>query len=154
MMTKRPNVRMRRIYDEPTRKDGTRVLVDRVWPRGLSKDAAHIDEWFKQVAPSTKLPSARLTPRRPLCILQGRSSEIHALLVGCYRFKPRIDSCWTQRRCLSPFVRFLLVGTSAWVLLTLGQHGCGRDAPVRQAGAKYLCVCYESALSISLGVFQ
>jgi uncharacterized protein YeaO (DUF488 family) len=54
-MTKRPNVRMRRIYDEPTRKDGTRVLVDRVWPRGLSKDAAHIDEWFKQVAPSTKL---------------------------------------------------------------------------------------------------
>lgn len=54
-MTKRPNVRMRRIYDEPTRKDGTRVLVDRVWPRGLSKGAAHIDEWFKQVAPSTNL---------------------------------------------------------------------------------------------------
>ncbi|MGH2774780.1 MAG: DUF488 domain-containing protein [Actinomycetota bacterium] len=54
-MTKKPEVRMRRIYDEPTRKDGTRVLVDRVWPRGLSKDEAHIDEWCKQVAPSTKL---------------------------------------------------------------------------------------------------
>jgi uncharacterized protein YeaO (DUF488 family) len=54
-MTKRPDVRMRRIYEQPTRKDGTRVLVDRVWPRGLSKDEARIDEWFKQVAPSTKL---------------------------------------------------------------------------------------------------
>lgn len=46
---------MRRIYDEPTRKDGTRVLVDRVWPRGLSKNKAQIDEWLKQVAPSTEL---------------------------------------------------------------------------------------------------
>jgi uncharacterized protein YeaO (DUF488 family) len=54
-MTKKPEVRMRRVYDEPTRKDGTRVLVDRVWPRGLSKDEAQIDEWCKQVAPSTKL---------------------------------------------------------------------------------------------------
>ena len=54
-MTKKPDVRIRRIYDEPARKDGTRVLVDRVWPRGLSKDAARIDEWFKEVAPSTKL---------------------------------------------------------------------------------------------------
>lgn len=54
-MTKRLTVRVRRIYDEPTRMDGTRVLVDRVWPRGLSKDEARIDEWFMQVAPSTKL---------------------------------------------------------------------------------------------------
>ena len=54
-MTKKPEVRMRRIYDKPTRKDGTRVLVDRVWPRGLSRDEARIDEWCKQVAPSTKL---------------------------------------------------------------------------------------------------
>lgn len=54
-MTKRLKVRVRRIYDQPTRKDGSRVLVDRVWPRGLSKDEARINEWFKQVAPSTKL---------------------------------------------------------------------------------------------------
>jgi uncharacterized protein YeaO (DUF488 family) len=54
-MTKRLKVRVRRIYDQPTRKDGSRVLVDRVWPRGLSKDEARIDEWFKQVAPSTNL---------------------------------------------------------------------------------------------------
>ena len=54
-MTSKPRVRMRRVYEEPTAEDGTRVLVDRVWPRGLRKDRAHIDEWCKQVAPSTEL---------------------------------------------------------------------------------------------------
>lgn len=48
-------VRVGRIYDEPTDQDGYRVLVDRVWPRGLSRDRACIDEWCKQVAPSTAL---------------------------------------------------------------------------------------------------
>jgi uncharacterized protein YeaO (DUF488 family) len=48
-------VRARRIYDQPSPADGTRVLVDRVWPRGLAKDAARIDDWAKQVAPSTEL---------------------------------------------------------------------------------------------------
>jgi uncharacterized protein YeaO (DUF488 family) len=54
-MTNKPDVRLRRVYDEPTGEDGTRVLVDRVWPRGLSKDKARIDQWCKQVAPSTEL---------------------------------------------------------------------------------------------------
>ena len=49
------NIRVRRVYDEPSPDDGTRVLVDRVWPRGLRKDAAHLDEWAKDVAPSTEL---------------------------------------------------------------------------------------------------
>lgn len=49
------DVRVRRVYDEPSSKDGTRVLVDRVWPRGLRKDAARLDEWAKDVAPSTGL---------------------------------------------------------------------------------------------------
>jgi uncharacterized protein YeaO (DUF488 family) len=49
------NVRVRRIYDEPTRQDGTRVLVDRLWPRGMTKDRARLDEWCKQVAPSPEL---------------------------------------------------------------------------------------------------
>jgi uncharacterized protein YeaO (DUF488 family) len=52
-----PNIRVRRIYDEPTRQDGTRVLVDRIWPRGMTKDRARLDEWCKQVAPSTELRS-------------------------------------------------------------------------------------------------
>jgi uncharacterized protein YeaO (DUF488 family) len=50
-----PDVRVRRVYDEPAAGDGIRVLVDRVWPRGLRKDAAALDEWAKDVAPSTEL---------------------------------------------------------------------------------------------------
>ncbi len=46
---------MRRVYDDPSPEDGTRVLVDRIWPRGLAKARAGIDEWAKDVAPSTEL---------------------------------------------------------------------------------------------------
>jgi uncharacterized protein YeaO (DUF488 family) len=48
-------VTYRRIYDEASSEDGTRVLVDRVWPRGMTKQAAHLDEWLRDVAPSTEL---------------------------------------------------------------------------------------------------
>ncbi len=48
-------VKIRRAYEEPTRADGVRVLVDRLWPRGLSKDRADLDEWCKTIAPSTGL---------------------------------------------------------------------------------------------------
>lgn len=48
-------VRLRRIYDTPEDADGVRVLVDRVWPRGVSKKGAHLDAWMKDVAPSTQL---------------------------------------------------------------------------------------------------
>jgi uncharacterized protein YeaO (DUF488 family) len=50
-----PRVRVRRVYDPPAPDDGRRILVDRVWPRGLSKEKAHLDEWSKDVAPSTTL---------------------------------------------------------------------------------------------------
>jgi uncharacterized protein YeaO (DUF488 family) len=49
------NIRVRRVYDPPTSADGTRVLVDRIWPRGLRKEAAHLDHWAKEAAPSTEL---------------------------------------------------------------------------------------------------
>jgi uncharacterized protein YeaO (DUF488 family) len=52
---KKTKVRVGRAYDQPTDQDGTRVLVDRLWPRGLSKARAGLDEWCKQVAPSTAL---------------------------------------------------------------------------------------------------
>lgn len=48
-------VRARRVYEQPVPSDGRRVLVDRLWPRGLSKDRAHLDEWLKAVAPSDGL---------------------------------------------------------------------------------------------------
>ncbi|HEY5362414.1 MAG TPA: DUF488 family protein [Streptosporangiaceae bacterium] len=48
-------VRVRRVYEEPERADGTRVLVDRIWPRGLTKARAALDEWCQDVAPSGEL---------------------------------------------------------------------------------------------------
>ncbi|MGW7450589.1 DUF488 domain-containing protein [Streptomyces sp. NPDC054787] len=49
-------IRLRRVYDPPEPEaDGVRVLVDRLWPRGLSKEAAAVEEWPKAVAPSTEL---------------------------------------------------------------------------------------------------
>ena len=54
-MTAASEVRVRRIYEPPEQADGYRVLVDRLWPRGVSKTAAHLDEWAKAVAPSDGL---------------------------------------------------------------------------------------------------
>lgn len=54
-MPARRKIQVRRIYDDPTPGDGTRILVDRIWPRGVSKARAHLDEWCKEIAPSTDL---------------------------------------------------------------------------------------------------
>ncbi len=54
-MTQRPEYRVKRVYDEAEEGDGRRVLVDRLWPRGVSKESAHIDEWAKEVTPSNDL---------------------------------------------------------------------------------------------------
>jgi uncharacterized protein YeaO (DUF488 family) len=48
-------VQVRRVYDHRVRGDGTRVLVDRIWPRGMTKKTADLDEWCKQIAPSNEL---------------------------------------------------------------------------------------------------
>src|ERR1700734_964656 len=49
------NILIKRVYEEPDADDGTRILVDRLWPRGLSKEKARVDLWLKDVAPSTEL---------------------------------------------------------------------------------------------------
>ncbi|MFT3824031.1 MAG: DUF488 domain-containing protein [Chitinophagaceae bacterium] len=51
----KPVINVKRVYEEPSKKDGLRVLVDRLWPRGLTKEAAGVDEWAKDIAPSTEL---------------------------------------------------------------------------------------------------
>jgi len=48
-------VKIKRIYEEPDPSDGRRILVDRLWPRGRSKEAAHVDWWLKEIAPSVEL---------------------------------------------------------------------------------------------------
>ncbi len=52
---KKNNVKIKRAYEPSRASDGTRILVDRLWPRGLSKRKAAIDEWMKDIAPSTAL---------------------------------------------------------------------------------------------------
>jgi uncharacterized protein YeaO (DUF488 family) len=48
-------IQLKRIYEAPSKSDGTRILVDRLWPRGLTKEKARVDLWLKEVAPSDEL---------------------------------------------------------------------------------------------------
>jgi len=48
-------IRLKRIYEPYDKEDGYRILVDRLWPRGLSKEKAHVDVWLKEIAPTTEL---------------------------------------------------------------------------------------------------
>jgi uncharacterized protein YeaO (DUF488 family) len=48
-------IHLKRVYEKPSAKDGIRILVDRLWPRGLTKERAAVDLWLKDVAPSTEL---------------------------------------------------------------------------------------------------
>jgi uncharacterized protein YeaO (DUF488 family) len=54
MPTRHP-VKVRRVYEDPLPTDGTRILVDRLWPRGLTKEKARLDHWCKAIAPSPAL---------------------------------------------------------------------------------------------------
>jgi uncharacterized protein YeaO (DUF488 family) len=49
------NIQIKRVYSPPSAEDGRRVLVDRLWPRGLSKASLRLDEWMKDIAPSNEL---------------------------------------------------------------------------------------------------
>ncbi|WP_097872178.1 DUF488 domain-containing protein [Streptomyces sp. rh34] len=69
-------VRVRRVYDPPEDGDGTRVLVDRLWPRGVSKERAAIDVWLKDITPSDELR---------FWYHQGRSGARHDTFVERYR---------------------------------------------------------------------
>jgi len=55
MNSKRITIRIKRVYEEPEEADGRRILVDRLWARGLSKEKAKVDVWVKEIAPSTEL---------------------------------------------------------------------------------------------------
>lgn len=55
LASREPEIRMKRVYAEPSPTDGTRILVDRLWPRGVSKKAAAIDFWARGVSPSNEL---------------------------------------------------------------------------------------------------
>ena len=72
------NVRLKRAYDPPAASDGTRILVDRLWPRGVSKANAAIDQWDKSIAPSTMLRNwFGHDPARWLEFRRRYTNEIH-----------------------------------------------------------------------------
>ena len=48
-------IQIKRVYEDKSKDDGHRILIDRLWPRGVSKEDAHFDEWMKELAPSTEL---------------------------------------------------------------------------------------------------
>jgi uncharacterized protein YeaO (DUF488 family) len=48
-------IKIKRVYEQPEKTDGERILVDRLWPRGLTKEKADVDLWLKEIAPSTEL---------------------------------------------------------------------------------------------------
>ena len=48
-------IKIKRVYEEYSSDDGFRILIDRLWPRGVSKDDAHVDAWFKEIAPTDQL---------------------------------------------------------------------------------------------------
>lgn len=89
--TSSPRLQVRRVYDPPARSDGCRVLVDRIWPRGLSKEAAKLDAWIKELAPSTELrkwfahePSKWDSfKRKYFRELDGREEALEQLLEAC-----------------------------------------------------------------------
>jgi uncharacterized protein YeaO (DUF488 family) len=70
-------IALKRVYDAPTPEDGTRVLVDRLWPRGLTKDDAALDFWLKDVAPSDEL--RRWFHERPTLRRQFRDKYLREL---------------------------------------------------------------------------
>lgn|SRR5690606_14798112 len=86
-----PKIQVRRVYDPPARSDGCRILVDRIWPRGLSKDDVELDAWIKDVAPSAELrtwfghdPSKWASfKRKYFKELDGREEALEQLLQAC-----------------------------------------------------------------------
>jgi uncharacterized protein YeaO (DUF488 family) len=81
-------VSLKRAYDKPARSDGCRILVERLWPRGLTKQAARIDLWARDAAPSTELrrwfahDPAKWSEfkRRYFAELQGRPEAVQAIV--------------------------------------------------------------------------
>ena len=81
------DLRTKRIYDQPSADDGTRVLVDRLWPRGVSKEAAKLDVWLRDAAPSHGLRTRYHGERKEgdweeFCRLYAAELDSHPTQVG------------------------------------------------------------------------
>ena len=89
---------VKRVYDEPADDDGYRVLVDRLWPRGLSKQQAHLDEWDKELGPSTEL--RKWFGHDPARWDEFRRRYHVELAAAGDLWRPLLERARTQRVCL------------------------------------------------------
>ena len=90
-------IKLKRAYEKPSRDDGSRILVERLWPRGLTKEKAKIDEWLRDLAPSDEL--RKWYHARPLSFLEmsvpqflsawTKSISSGATSAGCRRSRVR-----------------------------------------------------------------
>lgn len=74
------NIQLKRIYEAPEPDDGLRILVDRLWPRGISKERASLDEWMKEIAPSREL--CKWFDHEPSKFAEFRDSYVKELETG------------------------------------------------------------------------
>ena len=85
-------VRIKRAYESPHQHDGYRVLVDRLWPRGVKKTDACINEWWKEIAPSTELRKwFSHDPAKWVQFKQRYSDELEANREALARFANRVE---------------------------------------------------------------
>lgn len=92
------NVQLKRIYEQAEQSDGRRVLVDRIWPRGISKDRAQLDVWMKEIAPSAEL-----------CKWFGHVPE--KFTEFSQRYQAEIQGDETRQECLSQLREWASEGT-------------------------------------------
>ena len=100
MKTKIPasNVNLKRAYEPPAADDGTWILIDRLWPRGVSKERAAIDQWMKDISPSTELRKwFGHDPARWNEFRRRYAQEVHKnsdLLINCGLLHGKVPSRW------------------------------------------------------------
>ena len=112
-------IRTKRVYEPPQRSDGARVLVDRLWPRGVAKDRAKVDVWLKEIAPSDGLrkwfghePAKWAAFRREYRAELKEKSELLRMVRRLERERGSV----TARRCRHADLRRLARPREAWVL--------------------------------------
>ena len=121
-MTGRHEIRVARVYDPRSAVDELRILVDRIWPRGLSKDAADLDQWCKDIAPSTDL-------RRWYGHVPARFNEF-------------------RRRYLAELAAPVLVAALALLWSLVRHHGLTLDTATRELETSQAAVLAEYLQSI------
>ena len=86
-------VKIKRVYEPAANTDGYRILIDRLWPRGLSKERAQVDKWLKEVAPSTELRKwFNHDPEK----WEAFREKYHKELTGSAAFAELLDDTWER----------------------------------------------------------